>query len=212
MPAPRDSSTSQHSSSRTPPSAAGAGSQISSRDSLAMGAWRVDEGPENEQLVQFARSPWDYHFKHCICAPSRRYPPPHQQSRRNSAQLLSKTSDETILQNSRKNIEMRQLLYDHHPRASRTVDGLDLKEHSIHTTDQRTVCVIGHSTRTKGTRGSRSTSPSSRNIFCRLSVHEENVAGAAQEHEEVICSGHYHGQRNDFHCKNTQLRRYPPER
>ena len=37
-------------------------------------------------------------------------------------------------------------------------------------------------------------------IVCRLSAHGENVAGAAQDHEEATCSGHNHGRRNDFSC------------
>ena len=85
---------------------------------------------------------------------------------------------------------MRQLLSDRHHRVP------------LNSKDQRTMCVIGHSPRTKGQEvhdqlhHHPAVSVREENILCRLSVHEVNVVGAAQAHEEVIYSGHNHGQRN----------------
>ena len=46
VPAPQDSLTLPHSSEKTPPLASGTGSQMSDKDSLSTGAWRLEEGPE----------------------------------------------------------------------------------------------------------------------------------------------------------------------
>ena len=54
------------------------------------------------------------------------------------------------------------------------------------------VCVIGHSLRAKEhevydqLHHHPAASVMEKVILCRLSVHEENVAGVPQEHEEVI--------------------------
>ena len=36
----------------------------------------------------------------------------------------------------------------------------------------------------------------------RMAVLVKTVVSTVQEHEGVICSGHNHGQRNDFPCRN----------
>ena len=115
-----------------------------------------------------------------------------------------------------KNIAMRQLPCDSHHRAPRTVDGMDLKAHSIHSTDQRTVCVcvIGHSTRTKGHEVYDQLHPVAsvreEHFFCRLSVHEENVVD--EDMTEGFARVIITVKETTSLVRVIQLRRYPPGR